>query len=148
MHLPLPGQLERLVASGVWPFDYKASMSQNIRPIVSSDRVRKFAPEEDFIYLSYPPFRTIAHEVESASLAVAVEYWEKFGALRQIVPEMALIIGDFGLGSDAPIILNYAVNMADPPVFRLHWRPDNHTEWLLGATNFDEFVVILGLAGS
>ena len=45
--------------------------------------------------------------------------WERFGALDQIVPEKALIIGDFELGSDSPIILDYSRDASNPPVLRL-----------------------------
>jgi hypothetical protein len=81
----------------------------------------------------------------SASAVVVENYWKRYGALSQINPRLALIIGDFGLGSDAPIILNFAANCEDPPVFRLRWGSGGNTEWIQGATNFDEFAKLLGL---
>ena len=77
----------------------------------------------------------------------AGDFWERFGALHQIVPEKALIIGDFGLGSDAPIVLDFAKDASNPPVLRLRWGSDQRNDWVLGARDFDEFAEMLGLAG-
>jgi hypothetical protein len=95
--------------------------------------------------LELPPFRTIA-KVRGAG--GAGDFWERFGALDQIDPERALIIGDFGLGSDSPVILDYALNPSSPPVLRLRWGPRGlGNEWVQGARDFDEFAEMLGLAG-
>jgi hypothetical protein len=145
MDLPVPTQLSDLIAAGVWPGDAKAAMAQNLRPLVSAERVRKFAAEEIEIHLFAPPFHTVAHEIASASLVVVNGFWKRFGALDEIIAEKALILGDFGLGSDAPIILNYGVDALDPPVFRLRWTPNEPTKWVQGARNFAEFAALLGL---
>jgi hypothetical protein len=73
----------------------------------------------------------------------------QFGALDQIEPERALIIGDFGMGSDAPIILDYRNADSDPPVLRLRWSEgrDNNA-WVRCAASFDEFADMLGLSAS
>lgn len=55
------------------------------------------------------------------------------------------MIGDFGLGSDSPIILDYAQDSTNPPVFRLRWGQNGHNEWVPGARDFDEFAIMLGL---
>jgi hypothetical protein len=118
---------------------------QQLRPIISTDRVRRFAAEETLICLQPPPFPTIA-KVRAAG--GAGDFWERFGALDQIDPERALIIGDFGLGSDSPIVLDYARNPSSPPVLRLRWGPRGQgNEWVQGASDFDEFAEMLGLAG-
>jgi hypothetical protein len=140
----LPASLNELLASGIWPNDAKTAMGQNLRSVVAAERVRRFAAEEDQIYLHSPPFRTIADEVASASPIVVDEFWKVFGALDQIVPEKALVIGDFGLGSDAPIILDYARDSFDPPVLRLRYCGECRTDWVQGARNFAEFATILG----
>jgi hypothetical protein len=144
----IPSLLNELLASGVWPADAKAAWVQEFRSLVALERVRRFAPEEDRIYLSAPPFRTIADELESAPPSVVGGFWKKLWRLDQIVPEKTLILGDFGIGSDAPIILDYTRNPADPPVFRLRYGADGHTDWVQGARNFAEFVDILGLTGT
>jgi hypothetical protein len=113
--------------------------------LVDAARVRRFAPEESKIYLERPPFHTVADELASASPVAVEAFWKRHAALHQIVPELALIIGDFGLGSDAPIILNFAIDQTDPPVFRLRWGPDGRTQWVQGASSVAEFVNVLGL---
>jgi hypothetical protein len=72
-------------------------------------------------------------------------FWEKFAAIDQITPERALIIGDFGMGSDSPIVLDFRENEADPPVLRLRWGSRGEgSVWVQGATNFDSFAKLLG----
>ncbi len=144
MDLAIPTLLTDLIAAGVWPADSRSAMRQNLRSLIPPERVRRFAPEEDKIYLQAPPFITVAREVAASSAVVLRDYWERFGALDQIVPEQALILGDFGLGSDAPIVLNFAADPLHPPVFRLRWGPDQRNKWVQGASTFEEFVNILG----
>jgi hypothetical protein len=71
------------------------------------------------------PFHTIADEAKGKMLAL---FWSKFGALEMISPKDALIIGDFGLGSDSPIILDYRDGTSDPPVLWLRWANDGSKE--------------------
>jgi hypothetical protein len=143
---PLPAGPVRLIGAGVWPSSDGPSMTeQQFRPIIAADRVRRFAAEESLICLLPPPFWTIAREKAGGG---AGDFWERFGALDQIVAEKALIIGDFGLGSDAPIILDFARNASNPPVLRLRWGADRQNDWVQGAQDFDEFAQILGLIGS
>ena len=113
MDFAIPDLLAQLLARGIWPADSSAGRSQNLQSLVPPDRVRLFAAEQDTIWFQPPPFRTIAHCVVAGGSA---DFWPKFGALEQIVPSKALVIGDFGLGSDAPIILNYACSASQPPV--------------------------------
>jgi hypothetical protein len=117
---------------------------QQLHPIILADRVPKFASEETLICLQPPPVPTIAKERAAGG---AGDFWERFGALDQIDPERALIIGDFGIGSDSPIILDYARNASSPPVLRLRWGPQGQgNKWVQGACDFDEFAAMLGLA--
>jgi hypothetical protein len=145
MDLPLPTLLCDLIAAGVWPPEGSAVWAQFERPLASAERVRRFAAEEKEIHLYSPPFHTIADEVASASVVVVNEFWKRHGALDEIIAEKALILGDFGLGSDAPIVLNYAVDALDPPVFRLRWVANQPNKWVQGARNFGEFASLLGL---
>jgi hypothetical protein len=141
----VPPLLDELLSTGKWPADPQKAMAQNLRPLVSQDRVRRFAPEQELIYLNAPPFRTVADEMRSASVNVVNEFWRRLGALNEIVPDKALILGDFGLGSDAPIVLDYARHALDPPVLRLRYAANGTTGWVQGARNFAEFVTVLGL---
>jgi hypothetical protein len=146
---PLPTGLMRLIAVGVWPSRKGPSMNeQQFKPLVAADRVQRFAPDETLICLAPPPFRTIAAERDAGGSG---DFWARFGVLHQIEPEKAVVIGDFGLGSDSPIVLDYSRNAADPPVVRLRWSGNGShvkTEWVEGATNFDHFAELLGLSGS
>ena len=115
----LPPGLVRLIAEGVWPSAAGPSMTaQQFNPLIPADRARRFAEEEPLICLQPPPFPTIARLRAAGG---AGDFWEQFGALGQIDPERALVIGDFGLGSDSPTILDFR-RAANPPVLRLRWR--------------------------
>lgn len=141
---PLPELLARLIDSGVWPSNQGPTMTaQHLNPRFSSEQVRRFAEDETLICLQPPPFPTVAMERAAGG---AADFWERFGALDQITPEKALIIGDFGLGSDSPIILDYSRNPIAPPVLRLRWGEGSVTRWVEGAESFDVFARMLGLA--
>jgi hypothetical protein len=141
---PLPDCLARLLAAKIWPLTETQSMNaQQLRPIIAAERVQRFAADETLICLQPPPFTTIARVRAAGG---AGDFWERFGALDQIDPERALILGAFGLGSDSPIILDYASNPSNPPVLRLRWGfQGKGNEWVAGAVNFDEFAQMLGL---
>ena len=142
--LDLPSGLSRLIADGVWPSAAGPSMTaQQLDPTIPAERVRRFAAEESVICLQPPPFPTIAEEQAAGG---AGDFWERFGALDQIDPKRALIIADFGLGSDSPVILDFARDASNPPVLRLRWGPRGQgNEWVQGARDFDEFAAMLGL---
>jgi hypothetical protein len=140
----LPPGLAHLIATGVWPSAAGPSMNeQQFHPTIPADRVRRFADDESLICLQPPPFPTIARLRAAGG---AGDFWERFGALGQIDPERALVIGDFGLGSDSPVILDFARDASNPPVLRLRWGPRGQgNEWVQGARDFDEFAAMLGL---
>lgn len=141
---PLPKLLLRLISEGIWPGASGPSMNaQQSAPLVPPDRVQLFAEDESLICLESPPFHSIADEVKNARSG---NFWQQCGALHQITPELALIIGDFGMGSDSPIVLHFRENAADPPVLRLRWSPKGEgNEWVQGARNFESFARLLGL---
>lgn len=121
---------------------------QQFKPLVAADRVQRFAPDETLICLARPPFATIAVHRDAGGSG---DFWSKFGALHQIEAEKSVVIGDFGLGSDSPIVLDYSRNSFDPPVLRLRWSGNGtqiNTEWIEGARNFDHFAELLGLSSS
>jgi hypothetical protein len=65
-NLALPKRLLSLIESGLWPSTPDEERRQNIRSLVSKERIQSFAPEEDRIYLFRPPFRTIAQLMSGA----------------------------------------------------------------------------------
>jgi hypothetical protein len=141
--LPIPSRLSALLEVGAWPRDWREMNAQNLRPRFSANQVRRIAAEESEICLQSPPFRTVADHAASAGSG---GFWPRFGALDQIVPEKVLIIADFGLGSDAPIALDYSDRTGDPAVIRLRWEYPR-TQWVKCAESFDEFAGILGIGG-
>lgn len=91
------------------------------------------APEEDCIFFYQPPFKTIEQEINEG-----MEIWkETMSAPEMVSFHSSLIIGDFGLGSDAPIILDY--RQSPPTVLRLVWSEDgSDNKWKLWFNTFDE----------
>ncbi len=56
-------------------------------------------------------------------------------------------IGDFGLGSDSPILLDYRADRQSPAVIRLLWKNPGPNVWVRCADDFDLFADMLGLDG-
>jgi hypothetical protein len=141
---PIPAELRALIASGAWPHDHREAGLQHSRPLVPADRVRAFAPEESSIYLLPPPFMSVRDLVEGAEWS----FWESdMVAPDEISFEHTVVIGDFGIGSDAPIVLDYRPDARRPAVLRLRWgetRGDNH--WVGVAADFARFAARLGLS--
>lgn len=121
--LPIPSGLQALVEAGVWP-TVESADSQNLRSLAAVEDVERLAPGQRSLFLDPPPFRRLAHEVTDNP-----EFWEEHGALDQIDPDLALVIGDFGLGSDTAIVLDYRLDGQTPSVLRLAWGRDHTTGW-------------------
>ncbi|MGA8214502.1 MAG: hypothetical protein WB799_12975, partial [Candidatus Sulfotelmatobacter sp.] len=75
------------------------------------------------------------------------KFWKSFAAPEGILPELSVDIAAFGLGSDAPILLDYRESRSDPSVIRLRirWQMGQPNLWLRCADTFDEFADMLGL---
>ena len=136
--LPIPAGLQALIDAGVWP-TVESANSQNLRSLVTPDDVERVAPGERSLFLDPPPFRRLAREV-----ATNPEFWGEHGALDQIDPELAQIVGDCGLGSDTAIVLDYRPDRRRPSVQRLAWNRDGN-QWVEVAPNFEEFACMLRL---
>jgi len=113
-------ELKQLVDDGLWPLNNHACQLQNLHPLIPREIVRSFAPDEETIVLYPYPFCTVAEARKSN------KYWEnERSAIEEIDPALSLVIGDFGLGSDTAIILDYRT--AQPRLLRLQWGADeNH----------------------
>jgi hypothetical protein len=145
--LDLPSLLDDMLSQGRWPRSQKEAM----KPAVSGEAVRSLAPDENEIWLCVPPFHTVAED----NLA-----WLDQFRVREIDFDRAVILGDFGPGSDSPLVLDFG---EDPPsVKRLkitahpnpnagtapwpegaRFRVDGH--WVTMSNTFDELVLRLGL---
>jgi len=141
MTLAVPGLLETLIASGRWPRNGQEANAQNLKSLVSPQRVRSLAAEESTIYLLPPPFRT----VREASIQNNFWNWPTSDP-GGIDFDLAIDIGDFGPGSDAPILLDYRVDLANPRVIRLRWSDHGDSNrWVVMAPDLTSFVGALGL---
>ncbi len=141
-NLRLPNHLIKLIEAGRWPGTHEEELHQNIQPLVSKETIRSFAPDQERIYFVKPPFNTVAERMASHE----GEFWSRFGALEEISPDLSVFIGDFGLGSDSPILLDYAKNPLCPAVIRLQWSygEGQRNQWLVCADSFDAFSELLG----
>ena len=143
--LHLPARLIALLENGHWPrTQAEANGADASRAFRSKTFVGRIAPDEWYLSLYPPPFDTVQARLTGAE----EDFWRRHGALSEIDPGLALLIGDFGLGSDTPIILDYREVSEEPCVLRLRWRDDgadNH--WIMVAPNFNRFADILELEG-
>ena len=141
--LPVPAALLELLDGGLWPRTPSEAMKQNLHCLVSADRIREFAPEEDRIYLYAPPFARIADGIANEGDS---RFYSTYCATHQLVPELTLDIADFGLGSDAPIVLDYQFDRTNPRVIRLRWDSESrgrNNRWVECADNFEQFAALL-----
>jgi hypothetical protein len=127
--------ISRLIRDGAWPIG-------NLNDIPKT-AIQSIAPDEEALCLLDPVhFRTVGREVKIG----VPEFWEKYGALSEIDPERYLIIGDFGLGSDAPIIIDSDPNSLDPEVRRLAYsfkEGMTETHWITFFDHLSEFAKFL-----
>nr|WP_255698113.1 DUF6331 family protein [Tessaracoccus sp. ZS01] len=136
--LPIPPALADLIDAGAWPTPTSAD-AQNLRPLATVAAVSALAPGEQAIFLNPPPFASLASEI-----AVNPDFWQSHGALSEVDPALALVIGDFGAGSDAAIVLDYRRSRDEPSVMRLAWSAQgNH--WVEVAPTFELFAQALQL---
>ena len=141
--LPLPQALIDLIESGFWPQTEQESLAQNLRCLIALEKIRAFAPEEEWIFFYRPPFST-----EEKWMKHNPSLGDPMWATHEINPALTLIVGDFGLGSDAPIALDYRKDFENPRVIRLKWAqgpkwaPENN-HWVEIAPSFADFVKML-----
>lgn len=136
--LPIPPGLRRLIEEGVWPTPESAAR-QNLRPLAAPEDVARLAPGEDSLYLSPPPFQTLTQQITGHE-----RFWDEYGALGEIDPDLALVIGDFVIGSDAAVVLDCRRSLEQPSVLRLAWG-DGGNHWVEAAATFEEFARLLRL---
>jgi hypothetical protein len=136
--LLIPDQLQAMLAEGRWPRTADEESKQNLHSRVPEDRNRTLRR----IYLYAPPFHTVARIAAGGGR----DFYSRYGALHELVPEASVEIGDFGLGSDAPILLDYRAGPAEPRVIHLEWAERGESNyWVVMAPSFAEFVELLGL---
>lgn len=136
--LKIPDLMQSLLDAARWPRNSAEVFNQNVRPLVSQDRNRRFRK----VCLYSPPFHTVAQAMAGGESG----FYARHGALHELIPDAAIEIADFGIGADSPILLDYSVNRTEPRVIHLEWLGDgNPNHWVVMAPDFTGFVEILGL---
>ncbi|MCB1582888.1 MAG: hypothetical protein KDI92_07475 [Xanthomonadales bacterium] len=138
--MKLPKKLELLIESGFWPNKQNVNQ-QYIESLVNLESLKTLIPDEIQIYFYNPPFYTVKESIEFGN-----DYWnwpEVKPSLSEIDIDKTLIIGDFGLGSDTLLALDYSKSMISPSVIRFKWFDENpikNNKWLVVCESFDEFL--------
>jgi hypothetical protein len=137
----IPQLLTQLIAEGRWPATGAEAQAQNFRPLVPEERVKLLAPDERMILLNCPPFLTVRES------ALDNSFWcELWVNPSGIDFDLAIDIAGFEFGSDAPILLDYRQDLANPRVIRAQWSDEARAHrWVLMAEDFSTFVNVLGL---
>jgi len=140
----IPKALCELIEAEVWPNAREACSRQELDPILGEEAAHVLSLEDDRIILMQPPFHTISDEVASGH-----EFWNRdLSNVGEIEYKNAVIIADFGLGSDSPIILYYD-GAKQPSVMYLKWLgngSDIRHSWVRTHHSFEEFASAVGLA--
>ena len=142
--LEIPALLVELIDRGVWPRSAEEVNSQNLQPILGKEAARMLSPDDDRIVLMAPPFHTISDEVRGGNI-----FWNKdLTNVGEIDYGKAVIVADFGFGSDSPIILYYAKENQIPVVMCLRWQgngADITHAWIQTHSTFGQFATDVGL---
>lgn len=139
--IEIPRLLTQLVAEGRWPATGAGAQGQNRQPLVPEERVRLLAPDERMIHFNSPPFLTVRESALENSA-----WCEPWSDPSGIDFDLAVYIGDFEIGSDSAILLDYRDNFENPRVIRLQLSGNGRpNKWVLMAEDFATFVNVLGL---
>jgi hypothetical protein len=141
--IKIPTLLNELIAARRWPATGDEAWKQRCarEPMVPEDRVNRLAPDQKRIDFNAPPFLTVRE------LALDDSSWcEPWSDPSGIDFDLAVAIGDFGIASDSPILLDYRQNLENPRAIRLLWSSNgNANRWVPMAEDFPSFVRALGL---
>jgi hypothetical protein len=136
----LPARLAALLAAGKWTRpDALAGGMIDLGPGCA----RCLSKDDDQLVLMPPPFHTIADEIVGGN-----EWWNTgLTNAGEIDYSKAVIIADFGMGSDSPIILYYG-RSPEPSVMYLKWSGNGaglRHSWVQTHASFDDFANAVGL---
>lgn len=144
----VPHSLLRLVETGLWPTQGRRNRILDVDGMPGANRIEALAgsmwqgaPRRGILELYPHPFRCIADRCAEGEAA----WWD--GAWMPEEPfdrKHAVVIGDLGFGSEAPIVLD-----ATPPTTPrvLVFRYDgNESAWVELTADFDTFVEMIGIA--
>lgn len=123
------------MVEGGWPPEGSDTDVQHLKQPISAEVVTRLAPDEKSLILLPPPFRSLADEISCNGA-----FRREFGALDEIDPDEAILIADFGIGSDAVMVADFRTQ--PPRILRLAWRqPAN--QWIVVARSIDELVAVI-----
>ena len=125
----LPIVLQRMIEDGSWATGGAACDDR-----IPISVARQWDPAAIGIHLQIPCL-SIADEVSRNP--VLAEIWN----LSDIDPEQCFAIGDFGMGSDNPIVIDLSEDSA--PIRTQQWEPE--AKWITIASSFNEFCALLGM---
>lgn len=149
--LPHPDELMRLMEAKLWPSSHEQAIQQNLSRRISASDVARMISGESQIFLHPNPRTTLADDYRASEQKLeGAGFFNAYREmLKQIDPDRALFIADFGPGSDAPIALDFRENQDDPPVIALQWNDhpgtNEKSRWVQLAPSFSEFVKQLNL---
>jgi len=134
--LTIPQLLNEMIATGRWPKSDSEALRQNLEPLVSKEFLGRLSPAQHGLYLFAPPFLTVRER------SIHEEFWQWPEADPTGIDfDLTLDIGDFGLGSDSPILLDFSSDMNRPTVIYLLWSSDGSpNRWVQLSESFDRFV--------
>ncbi|MCH9693461.1 MAG: hypothetical protein K0U72_03035 [Gammaproteobacteria bacterium] len=145
--LKLPLLLIELIDRGIWPRSEDEVNAQNLQPLLDKEAASKVSTDEECIVLMAPPFHTISDEIRDGN-----SFWNNdLTNVGVIDYSRAVIVADFGLGSDSPIILYYVKDNQTPVVMYLRWQgngADISHSWLQTHDTFNQFATDVGLVGA
>jgi len=138
----LPPELMLLIDRGVLPVGQDMLYQQLIHPLADPVRLCKLVPDALRLCLFSPPFETIGRLIDKGDFFWLLPQVKT----KEISPSLAVLIGDFGEGTDSALILDYRHGHAQPQVMRLGWD-ENATQgsWVYVASTFSEFANLVGL---
>jgi hypothetical protein len=133
--LQIPHLLDELIETGRWPRDI--AEAERLKYRLSPELIVELAQRQEWPYLYPPPFRIVTLKDKGKGFMPLGE------------PEgdnaTGIVLGDFGWGSDSPIVLDYREGRLYPRVIRLQWTGNRNNEWVTMAPDFPSFVAMLGL---
>ncbi len=134
--LKIPDKLTYLIAHRHWPTADAHFMGQDIKFIIPEELVQAVFPGERRFCFAKPPFSLVS-QMKSEHAC----FWDQdIARPDQIVRDLSLVIGDFEIGSDSAVILDYSETPDNPCVKWLRWgRTEPRNEWVTACQSFDEF---------
>lgn len=122
-----------MIADGRWSTPEGA-----IDERISVETARRWDPHASGAHLMAAPVTL------SSDLAAAPSLDDLWNT-TDVDPERCLVIADFGIGSDNPIVLDFADRPASVRTLQWHVDGTGGSVWVTIARTFDEFVSELGL---